>query len=273
MKKYLRFFGVMVAMLALAQAMAVEFTAEPTAPSTMIQSDKALAYLELGLENKPGWVVGVKGGYRWKFYKDHGTSVRNTNMGINYGKSQNTTKSGGAASVSLGYNFGPRLPLTIGVNLGIGYGANLNTHGNFAANGQNYALASRQKLSIMTLDLGVDYDFKNCSRWTPFVGATAGVAFTSDKGKASLTNLATNTNYFGRYDKKHKVNFVVGGRAGVKYDVNDRIQLSLYGTYNYLGDIKGRSYDLYNGTNAIHARNEKIKVHAVDVKVGLKVRF
>lgn len=268
---HLRIAGVMVALLMLAQASAADFKATgASAPATMIQSNDALAYLELDIENRPGWVVGFKGGYQWKFYRDHGTRV--TGAGVDYKKTGDTTKGGVAGSASLGYNFGPRFPLTIGLTMGFGAGGNLNTHGSFVANGTSYQMHSRQKVRIMTLDLGIDYDFKNCSRWTPFVGVTGGVAFISNKGKASLHDVTNNLTYDGRYGKKHQTNLVGGFRLGTKYEVNDRVTLSLYGSYTYLGSVKARGYEL-GSANQFQARDQKLKAHALDLKAGIKINF
>lgn len=264
--------GVLFALM-ITLAHAADFPTVGVVPSTMIRSDTALAYLDLDLENRPGWIVGFKGGYQWKFYKDHGTGVREAGLGVDYSTRDDSTKSGVAGSASLGYNFGPRFPLTVGLTLGFGAGGNLNTHGNFLAGQDPYNLSSRQKVRILTLDLGIDYDFKNCSRWTPFVGITGGVAFISDKGKASLTNLATADSYYGYYNTKHRTNLVGGFRAGTKYCVNERITLSLYASYTYLGSIKGKSYELHGGNTTIHARNEKMKAHALDLKAGIKISF
>lgn len=274
MKRHLRISGVVVALLVLTQALAVEFTStSASAPSTMIQSNDALAYLELDFENRPGWILGLKGGYQWMFYKDHGTRVDDSARNIHYKTTDDTTKGGMAASASIGYNFGPRVPLTVGLNIGFGAGGNLNTHGLFTSNGQDYMLNSRQKVRVLTLDLGIDYDFKNCSRWTPFVGLTGGVAFISDRGKASMANLTTGELFEGKYGKKHRTNLVGGFRLGTKYNVNDCIELSLYGSYTYLGSIKGHNYNLYGANGTVSAHNEKIKAHAVDVKAGIKISF
>lgn len=261
--------------LAAAATHALDLFPSVDVPAPSVQSDAALAYLDLDFENRPGWVAGVKGGYQWIFYQDHGTRVYDVLPGADYVVRDDTTKSGAAGSASLGYNFGPRLPLTIGLNVGFGAGGNLNTHGAFSTPDGDFDLSSRQKIRILTLDLGIDYDFKNHTRWTPFLGVTGGVAFISDKAKSTATGRGAGGVYYGHYNKKHRTNLVGGFRAGVKYCLSERAELSLYGSYTYLGSIKGHSYDLAGapGNAVIGARSEKIKAHAVDAKIGVKINF
>ncbi|MCD8350686.1 MAG: hypothetical protein LUC93_08770, partial [Planctomycetaceae bacterium] len=64
-------------------------------------------------------------------------------------------------------------------------------------------------------------------------------------------------------------------RAGVKYDINDCLTISLYGSYNYLGKVPSKSYQLTNaaGIPSYEARTKKITAHSIDAKVGLRLSF
>ena len=253
------FAGLCVAMLFLVSA-------APAAEGATVKSEDALAYISLDIENSPGWVAHVKGGYQWNLFKGVGIEVRGA--GTDFSRSKDFTKGGGAASVSLGYNFGDRLPLTVGLEFGFGPSGKLDMYSAFNGN----TLFSRQKVNIFNLDFTFDYDFKNCTRWTPFVGATVGAAFVSQKGHARLTD-ASGTEFSGKYDRSRKVNFMTGARAGVKYDVNRRVTLSFYGSYNYMGKISGKSYELTDGVQTYEARTKGLKAHSLAVKAGLKIAF
>lgn len=238
-----------------------------------IQSQDALAFLKLDIENNPGWVATIKGGYQWKLFKNVGYTISDATVG-NSSKQGGHTNGGLAGSVGLGYNFGPRLPLTLGLNFGLGPGGNLNTRSNFSNGGNDYAMSARQKIRSYTLDASIDYDFRNCSRWTPFAGLTGGVAFISNRGKATLSDLTSGTDYYGSYGKKTRTNLVGGFRAGTKYEVNERVTLSLYGSYTYLGKIPGRNFNMNDGAGMfVDGRSTKVKAHEIDVKVGLKIKF
>lgn len=253
----------------LALALICAFACQAHAQETNgIQSDDALAYISLDLDTQGGWVAKVKGGYQWKLFKNAGLEIRNTATGTTLmSRERDFTKSGGAASVSLGYNFSPKIPLTIGLEFGLGPQGKLDT----AMRSAGSEFFARQRVRIFTLDLSADYEFLKCARFTPFVGVTGGVAFVSNKAHATYFD-GIDT-YTGRYGKKSSVNFMAGGRAGVRYKLNERVTLSLYGSYNYLGKIDGKSFNMTGGVNPIQARTQKITAHSLDVKAGLKIAF
>lgn len=241
--------------------------------SASIQSDDALAYLSLDIDKTRGWIAQIKAGYQWNIFKKVGMEFRNpATPGSQYRgvTDRSFTKNGGAGSISLGYNFGPRFPLTVGVEFGIGPSGKLDLSGTDNAGN---SFTSRQRINVYTLDLGADYEFKNCSRWTPFIGASAGVAFIGNKANASVTT--GGQTFTGNYGKKHHYNLMAGAQAGVRYAVNQCVTLSLYGSYDYLGQISGRDFTLTTagGGNTLEARTKKITAHSLAVKAGLKIAF
>lgn len=244
--------------------LAVSLSAARAEERAPVASDDALAYLTIDIENSPGWMATVKGGYAWNFFRDVG-------VGVSGGPrhSRNYTKDGGAASIGFGYNFGPRLPLTLGLQFGVGPSGWMRQ----TTADANRVLRTRQKVGLYNIDFHLDYDFKNCSRWTPFVGLTAGAVLTSHKADAHYNDGAND--YYGKLSKKTRVNFMAGARTGVKYAVNDRLTLSLYGAYNYLGTVKSRSFALnqVGGGGSVDARTQKIKAHSLEVKAGLRWNF
>lgn len=256
--------------LFLAQAFALEWSmlkAEPAAAA--VKSDDALAFLKLDFENNPGWVASIKTGYQWKFFKNVGYK----DVLGSHARTATRSNNGMAATFGLGYNFGPRVPITLGLQIGLGPAGNLSTTG-FFPNGANTAfIHARQKIRAYTLDASIDYDFKNCTRWTPFIGLTGGVVFMSDRGKAYVNDGGGNE-YYGSYGKKHRTNFVGGFRAGTKWKMNDRVTLSLYGSYSYLGSLPSQQYHLATAGGVTAAgRTSKTKIHELDLKFGVKVSF
>lgn len=248
--------------IGLALAFVCVFAAQAKAEESAIKSNDALAYINIDIDRTPGWIAEIEAGYQWNIFKNAGFSY----AGTNHVTERNHTKGGAAASISLGYNFSPRFPLTLGLKFGVGPGGKLETSKEVDT---DLVLSTRQRISIYTLDLSADYEFKNCSRWTPFLGVTGGVARIGNKASARIYD----TGVFdegARYGKKHTYNFVVGARAGVKYDINQCVSLSLYGSYNYLGKIKSKELDFptYGGI-----RTTKITVHSLAVTAGLKVAF
>lgn len=234
-----------------------------------VASDNALAYLTIDIDRTGGWIAQVKGGYQWKIFKGVGIELREGNAGTTFSRSQNYTKSGLGASVSLGYSFGPKFPLTFGLELGYG------PKGEFdmTSRTQGGVLASRERISIFNLDLTADYEFKNCSRWTPFIGVTGGVAFISHRASAQYVSNA-GVYHQGRYENQRRYNFMTGARIGTRYAINDRVTLSLYGSYNYMGKVPGHSFAITDGaTNTFEARTKKVTAHSLDAKVGLKISF
>ncbi|MCC8109286.1 MAG: hypothetical protein LIQ30_09650 [Planctomycetes bacterium] len=242
------------------------------AESDTVASDDALPYLNLDFENNQGWIATVKGGYQWKLFRNVGVDMVSGGQNV-FSRERNFTKPGGAASIGLGYNFGERFPVTVGVVFGIGPSGKLDQYGTATVGTDTYDVFTRQKISVYTLDASIDYDFKNCSRWTPFVGAIVGVGFMKDRGHSTFTS-ADGTRYTGEYGKKNRTNFVVGGRLGTKYKINERLTLSLYGSYTYMGKVPHREYDIdLPNAATVDARTKRAGTHALDLKVGLKVKF
>ncbi len=240
-----------------------------------VASNDALAYLNIDIENNPGWVAGLKGGYQWKLFRKAGVRFGGTVGGTDFvhNVSRNITKSGAAGTVTLGYNFGNRIPLTIGVAFGQGPAGKLRTHSAFTAGGTRYRTETYQRVNIYTFDFSADYDFRNCSRWIPFIGLTGGLGFVSQHGNGHIID-AAGTEYGSGYEKRKRVNFIVGARAGTKWKLNDCVTFSLYGSYSYLGKVKSKSYDFAGpGGALISARTNKITAHQLDVKFGVKISF
>lgn len=251
------------------QAMALDFAMTEKKAPPAAKSDTALPLLklEVDIDNSPGWVALVKGGYQWNLFRNVGYTV--SSNGTVHSKTQGRTKSGGAASLGLAYNFGEQLPLTIGFGLAISPEANFNTRSVFNNGLNDVKVHSRQKVGFYNLDLAIDYDFIKCGRWTPFVGVIGGVAFTRNQARVTMED-GVDT-YHGRYNKTKRINFIGGASLGSKWRLNDCITLSVYGSYEYLGSVRANNLTFDN--NAVTARTSKIRAHQLDVKAGLKIQF
>lgn len=237
-----------------------------SAQENVVKSDTALAYLTVDIEKSPGWIAKIKGGYQWKLFRGVGIDLTGTGTGVRHSQERNYTKDGLTGSVSLGYNFA-RVPLTLGLQFGLGPGGTMSQKTRQGTD----TVYSKQKVKIYALDLTADYDFRNCTRWTPFVGVTAGAAFVNQRGNASVTNAGGESS--GSLDTRKRVNFMTGARAGVKYDLTERLTLSFYGSYNYLGKIPSKSYFVQGGAGSWNARTKEITAHSIDAKVALRFSF
>ena len=239
-----------------------------------VASDTALPFVDIDFQRRPGFIAIAKGGYQWKFLRDGGLTVSNAALGVSHSRKDNTTDSGAVGSVGLGYNFGPKFPVTLGLMLGFGPSAELKESSSFTSGaGDAYTLEYRQKVKAYTLDVNLDYEFKTASRWIPLVGATLGAAFVSDKGSAVANNLTAGRRYEGAYGKEHSTNFMYGVRTGVRYKISDNVTFSVIGSYSRLGSVDSRSYRMAGAADSLSARTGKLKVHTMEVKAGFKISF
>lgn len=258
-----------MALVCATYTMAIDFAMPQKKVETAAKSDSALPMLklEVDIDNTPGWVALVKGGYQWNLFRHVGYTV--SSNGTAHTKTHGRTKSGATGGLGLGYNFGEKLPLTIGLGLGIEPEANFNTRSVFNNGVNNVSVHARQKVSLYNLDLAIDYDFKTCGRWTPFVGVIGGVDFTTNQARITMED-GVNT-YKGRFNKTKRINVIGGATIGTKWQLNDCVTLSLAGSYEYLGSIRANNFSFDSGTVA--ARTSKIRAHQIDVKAGLKINF
>lgn len=259
-------------------ATALEWKGE-TVP-TSVKSENALAFLkfDLDFENKPGWIAVIKPRFQWKFFRGAGFEVNGANYANgSMSKKKNFTNGGTSSMIGLGYNFGPDYPITFTLGVGSGLGGNLDTRGHFsgatATSGgvsHDFFVQGRQKLRFSTLDFDLDYEFKNDSRWTPFVGVIGGISFLSYRNKLEVRDLTLGETYTGAQGKKKRVNLAGGARAGVKWDLNDRVGLSVYGSYTYLGEAPSQQFRMSDGG---YASSKRINTHELDLKFGIKYQF
>lgn len=241
------------------------FTASANKSDRTVQSESALPFM-VDIEKTPGWMIYLEGGYQWNFFRGAGITYNGVKL-----VDRNYTKGGVAGAIALGYNFCPKFPLTVGVKFGMGRKNKLTGDwADLAGNSGHYY----QRIGLYNLDFALDYDFKNSSKITPFVGLNGGLSLISQKGNVSAT--AFGTDYEGKYGSSRRLNFMGGARAGLKYDVNCKVALTLFGQYSYLGSIKGKTFDINEvggGPGSLQVSTNKIKAHMVEAKLGIRIAF
>lgn len=231
-----------------------------------VKSQQALAFLQFDLENNPGRMFTINAGYQWNLFRNVGYSIKGIGA-----HSKNYVRHRPAASIALGYNFGDTLPVTVGLKMGVGGGANMDTYTSFSSGGNNYNVMGRQKIRSYIMDLSLDYEFKSCSKFTPFVGVTGGAALLGNRGKIEVRDAGTGALIDkGAYGKRQRINLAGGLQVGGKYQVNDKVMISLTGNWVYAGRVPGEAY---HNMNTLVARTNKVRVHELALKAGVKIVF
>lgn len=231
------------------------------------KSDGAFAFLSVDIDKTPGWVAHVKGGYEWKLFRGYGVDITD---GTNKASAErNAVEKGVAGTVFFGYNLSPKIPLSVGVELG--YGPHGELHTNSTIDGNPFYM--KQRVSMYVLDMSLDYEFKkcDCAKLIPFIGVTGGLATVKQKAHGAIETAAGVLE--GKHGKRERFNLMGGARTGIRYKVNDRITLSAYGSYNYLGKVPGKHLALTDGATTYTARTKDIKVHSLSAQAGLKISF
>lgn len=258
-------FGAVLAMCSIWSGAAI-LAADAELPFS-VKSQEALAFLQFDFENNPGRMLTIKGGYQWNFFRNVGYTIE----GAGHRHSRDYIRHKPAASVAVGYNFGDQMPVTIGLQVGMGGGANINTYSSYTFGGSDYLVSGRQKFRSYLLDLSLDYEIKNSSRLTPYVGVIGGAAMLGNRGKITITDAATGALVDrGSYGKRTRFNLAGGAQVGAKFEFNDRTTFSLTGSYVYAGRVPGEAY---HHMTTVSARTNKVRVHELAVKAGVKIMF
>ena len=210
-------------------------------------------------DDKKGFFAYIEAGYQWTFLRKTGFEVAGNRT------RRNISMSGPAASIGFGYNFGPDVPLALEMSIGVGPDIHFSNRRTFG----NTFIDSKQKLSLYNLDASINYDIKTKSCWTPFVGITTGFTLVTERGRLSMTPAGGPTAY-GEFKRKHRVNLMGGLRAGTKIKIHEKVTLSAFAAYNYMGDIPAQYFSLSDGTEA---KTNRVKAHELSAKLSLKVDF
>ncbi len=153
--------------------------------------------------------------------------------GYDGGVWQNTVGGG----VFVGYDFYYKFDVPIRTELEYALRSDWTQSDSLYYGGVNYDYDLR--VNVQTLLFNVYYDFRNSSKFTPYIGVGAGLAFT----RANVDiNAYNSTGYAHGYGEAYATDFAWQVGAGVAYAINDNVSADL--GYRYLG-ISG-SLDRYD---------------------------
>jgi opacity protein-like surface antigen len=134
------------------------------------------------------------------------------------------------------------------------FGLNGDVSGNWRRENQTYlGQPYRAQLEIYNFLAGPQYRFVNNSRWTPYVRAMAGVAYSRNRYGARSATPSVGVEF-----DDSSIDFALGLGGGVDYRINDRISYRiLQGDYNPIFR-RGRTITTSNGTTMeIDGRTEQ----------------
>ncbi|MHA3103304.1 outer membrane protein [Acinetobacter sp. ANC 3791] len=129
----------------------------------------------------------------------------------------------------------------------------------------------KHDLTLQSYMLNGYYDFTNHSRFTPYLSAGVGLAHTKLKTGAVLTSsTAIIEDGIGSNTKSH---IALGVGAGFAYEISPKLHLDL--GYRYLngGNITNRLHYINKSTSDTVEVENKVKVDAHDVTLGLRYAF
>ncbi len=168
------------------------------------------------------------------------------------GDSFSDTTMGGALAV--GYDFDVKYNVPVRTELEFAMGDSVKNTDNSAG------IPISGEIGINSLMLNVYYDFENTSKFTPYVGLGAGIAWVSMEG--DIAGVAD-------FSSKTQSNFAWNVGLGVAYDVAENFSVDLGYRYAQFGDAKTAT--LTAGAN--EARLEADSISAHQVMCGLRYTF
>ncbi|MHA3098308.1 outer membrane protein [Acinetobacter brisouii] len=212
------------------------------------------------------------------------TSTDSTNV-MSSVKLSNDHKTVFTGNIAYGVNFEPAYQVPVRLEVEYAY------HGKVTLNSSAspfltytptsldlYSIQDKHELILQTFMLNGYYDFKNSSRFTPYVSAGVGLAH---------TKLTTSTQMTGNIpiadtkvsDNKSHIAWAIG--AGFSYEFTPKLSLDL--TYRYLngGNVTNTNYygvNIVDDTKTVIRtdnleKKNKVKVDAHDVTLGLRYAF
>ncbi|MCG2573811.1 porin family protein [Acinetobacter sp. ME22] len=215
-------------------------------------------------------------------YTNTSTSTTDVSSAVKLSDDKKTVFSG---NVAYGVNFEPAYHVPVRAEVEYSYHgkANLNSSASpyltYTPTGLGlYTIQDKHELTLQTFMLNGYYDFKNSSRFTPYVSAGVGLAHTK---LTTLTQITSNVSVEDNKitENKSRIAWAVG--AGFSYEFTPKLSLDL--TYRYLNagsQTSSNYYDVsivdstntYVRTDHLEKKN-KVKVSAHDVTLGLRYAF
>lgn len=177
---------------------------------------------------------------------------------------------GFGGALAIGYDFSAKFNLNLRTELEYALYSKMkdkNTH-SLVIGGVSEPQELSSEISISTLFVNIYYDFKNSSKFTPYIGAGLGIAFIGIEGNSQTVGNIYAEDVM-KYGKNTDSNFAWNIGLGLAYDFNDRISLDLGYRYSNFGDVKSK-YATENGVQDL----AKIRVDSLDAhQIMLGVRF
>ncbi|MDR1856573.1 MAG: outer membrane beta-barrel protein [Desulfovibrio sp.] len=152
---------------------------------------------------------------------------------------------------AIGYDFFKKFNVPIRTEIEYGIYGNTNTKINEAdvEGGMTSDEEWKLELGIQTLLLNVYYDFRNDTKFTPYVGAGLCIAFIN-AGYRYYNTSSTHCN--DRWLSKNQINtnFAWNLGLGIAYDINDYFSIDLGYSFSGLGpvDAGSETYSYLDGT-------------------------
>lgn len=177
-------------------------------------------------------------------------------------------------SAALGYDFFRKfcVPVRAEVEYSIFTRASDSNSG-LNVNGISIPWPAKEKLKVnaQTMFVNAYYDFHNQSRFTPYLGAGAGLAFVRSKGCIDIKDITDG--WPGSSTGGHtKTNFAYNATAGVSYALTKSIDLDLAYRFADLGKARSGAVDIVDSYGSYGSYNHQAK-HIYMHQVQLGVRF
>lgn len=150
------------------------------------------------------------------------------------------------AGLAVGYDFG--LYSAMPVRAELEYATFTEAKGSASGRTLGLAYNASGKVDVDTLFLNAYYDFRNETRFTPYLGAGLGMSFVSMKGSDSGND----------YGKHEETNFAWNVGLGCAYILTEGISLDLGYRYADLGEAKTGSLGVH-GVSAL--KTDEVTMH------------
>lgn len=198
----------------------------------------------------------------------------NSSGGVNYSASIGSGSGEDAVfggSAALGYDFFRKfcVPVRAEAEYSIFTRASDSNSG-LNANGISLSAKEKLKVNAQTMFVNAYYDFHNQSRFTPYLGAGAGLAFVRSKGCIDIKG--TTDGWPGSSTGGHtKTNFAYNATAGVSYALTKSIDLDLAYRFADLGKARSGAGDIdcYGGSY----NNQAKHIYMHQVQLGVRFSF
>lgn len=175
-----------------------------------------------------------------------------------------------AAGLVFGYDFYDNFNLPIRAELDFTSRAKADyNYSAFAGNGTIRTLKTtyENQIELNTLMLNIHYDFKNPSKFTPYLSAGLGYAYINQKTSSLFISDAPTLPLASRSHATN--NFAWSAAAGLKYMVNQDFSFDL--SYKYLDAGQGEvGFRYFNSDVQVHS---KTKVRTHDIMLSATYHF